>query len=230
MSPRYLSGLFSGGGRSPSATRPQQRGCLRSSNPTAGYGRWTRRPLRASRHGRRGGSTARAYDREMSQKPGATFATVATRAQMLPLCSLILQPSERHSGGISVQNAPWSPHAGALWRKMRDNQETPGDNCDSCDKRLKFTVRSKTVAEVANVAPPTGDMPHRLASLTLFVKMSCKSKQKDFNARSDAEQASRSCFFVLKMSPESQLSQGRSAQVKKTHPEYAAAISGDRRE
>jgi hypothetical protein len=45
--------------------------------------------------------------------------------------------------------------------------------------------------------------------------MSCKSKQKDFNARSDAEQASRSCFFVLKMSPESQLSQGRSAQVKK---------------
>jgi hypothetical protein len=62
------------------------------------------------------------------------------------------------------------PSAGALWRKMRDNQETPGDDCDSCDKRLKFTVRSKTVAEVANVAPPTGDMPHRLASLTLFVR------------------------------------------------------------
>ena len=30
-----------------------------------------------------------------------------------------------------------------------------------------FMVRSKTVAEVANVAPPTGDMPHRLASLRL---------------------------------------------------------------
>lgn len=45
-------------------------------------------------------------------------------------------------------------------------------------------------------------------------KKSCKSTLKGFNARSDAEQALQSCFFVLKMSPELQLSQGRSEKLK----------------
>ena len=104
---------------------------------------------------------------------------------------------------------------GAPRRKKRITRRPRATIATVATNASMFLVCSETVAEVANVAPPACDMSPWSGFANVDWKRSCKSTQKGFNARSDASKALQSCFFVLKMSPELQLSQAQSAKLEK---------------
>ena len=117
-----------------------------------------------------------------------------------------------HFGEILVSNASQSLCRGAPWRKKRITRRPRATLATVATNASMFLVRSKKSRRSRKCRPAHRRRASSSGLTGVLRKKSCKYNAK---RRSDAEQASRSCFFFLKTSPESQLSQGRSAQVKK---------------
>ncbi len=76
------------------------------------------------------------------------------------------------------QNAPQSPPRRPTRQEKRITRSPRATFATVATNAFMFTGCSKTVAEVANVALPAGDMPHRLASLTSFAKRAANQRKK----------------------------------------------------
>ena len=70
------------------------------------------------------------------KKPGRHLRQLRHERRCRLLCSQMLQPPERlFWRNPGLERSP-EPSAAANSSKKANNQEPPGDICDSCDKRL----------------------------------------------------------------------------------------------